>query len=211
VSSIFEERLDGVRTEWTMFFIETNLCAPTSKEERSQRRQEWLIDKCVSARAYDTVQRHSQAQIVDVVNECAPLHFAYPGVLKQRRIAAGLKGVSEAGFGNCAGFIDGMFCGLKTNTKECQDSDCINSNFFCGRKHKYGFTCRALVTSMEQALDICLKHPASTSDYLSHDLQVVLMILSRSTSLQHGLSIMATMRMSLRIHDDAIQECHMDQ
>jgi hypothetical protein len=41
------------------------------------------------------------------------------------------------------------------------------SKVFCGRKHKFGLNLQGTCDSEGHFLDVCIGHPASTSDYLS--------------------------------------------
>jgi hypothetical protein len=107
--------------------------------------------------------------IVDAVNICPELAFGYPSNWdEQQKIAEGFHRVSRGIFKCCAGAIDGILIWLeRPSTKHCEMSECGAKKFFCGRKKKFGLNMQATCDHEKRFLDIYLKHPASTSDYLS--------------------------------------------
>jgi DDE superfamily endonuclease len=107
--------------------------------------------------------------VVDAVNACPDLAFEYPkDHSEQQKIADGFKSNSRGVFGCCAGAIDGILIWLeKPSEKHCALSECGSKKFFCGRKKKFGLNMQATCDHNKKFLDIYLKHPASTSDYLS--------------------------------------------
>jgi hypothetical protein len=106
--------------------------------------------------------------IVDAVNQCPELAFSYPKDWEeQQKIADGFRRVSHGIFDCCAGAIDGILIWLeRPSGKHCEMSECGAKKFFCGRKKKFGLDMQATCDHEKRFLDIYLKHPASTSDYL---------------------------------------------
>jgi hypothetical protein len=107
--------------------------------------------------------------VVDAVNKCPELEFRYPSDhLEQQKIADGFKRISRGIFNCCAGAIDGILIWLeRPSGKHCKLSECGAKKFFCGRKKKFGLNMQATCDHEKRFLDIYLKHPASTSDYLA--------------------------------------------
>ena len=107
--------------------------------------------------------------VVDAVNKCPELAFKYPtNHEEQQKIADGFNSVSRGVFHCCAGAIDGILVWLeKPSEKHCEMSECGAKKFFCGRKKKFGLNMQATCDHEKRFLDIYLKHPASTSDYLA--------------------------------------------
>ena len=58
-------------------------------------------------------------------------------------------------------------CCERPSEEECDDANCPSSKFFCGRKHKFGLNLQGTCDSDGRFLDICIGHPAATSDYLA--------------------------------------------
>jgi hypothetical protein len=107
--------------------------------------------------------------VVDAVNACPELGFVYPKDWnEQQTIADGFKRVSRGIFNCCAGAIDGILIWIeKPSDKHCDLSGCGAKKFFCGRKKKFGLNMQATCDHEKRFLDIYLRHPASTSDYLA--------------------------------------------
>jgi len=105
---------------------------------------------------------------VNAVNKCDSLRIQFPADHNQQRaIAAGFKRKSRAGFDNCAGAIDGILVWIeKPYLAECDDAQTGVKKFFCGRKKKFGMNMQAVCDHEGRFLDICIGHPASTSDFL---------------------------------------------
>jgi hypothetical protein len=107
--------------------------------------------------------------VVDAVNACPEFAFKYPSDWKeQQQLADGFKSISKGIFNCCAGAIDGILVWIeRPSSKHCEISECGVKKFFCGRKKKFGLNMQATCDHNKKFLDIYLKHPASTSDYLS--------------------------------------------
>jgi hypothetical protein len=107
--------------------------------------------------------------VVDAVNKCPTFAFGYPSSwVEQQSIADGFKEISRGIFDCCAGAIDGILVWIeRPSNKHCELSECGTKKFFCGRKKKFGLNMQATCDHNKKFLDIYLKHPASTSDYLS--------------------------------------------
>ena len=108
-------------------------------------------------------------KVVDAVLACEQLAFSFPSDHKtQKEIAAGFKARSQPQFDNCCGAIDGMLLWIEKPSKaECEKAGCGSKKFFCGRKHKFGLNMQATCDSECRFLDVCIQHPASTSDFLA--------------------------------------------
>jgi hypothetical protein len=75
---------------------------------------------------------------------------------------------SKPGFHCCAGAIDGMLLWLeRPSEEECDIAQCGSSKFFCCWKHKFGLNLQGTCDANGHFLDVCIGHPASTSNYLS--------------------------------------------
>jgi hypothetical protein len=87
---------------------------------------------------------------------------------KQLEIAQGFKSKSKAGFDCCVGAIDGILIWTEMpNPIDCLDVEIFPLKFMCGRKKKYGFNMMATVDHNGRFLDIEIRHPGSTSDFLA--------------------------------------------
>ena len=108
-------------------------------------------------------------RVVDAVNSSENLTFHYPKChKKQREIARKFMLKSKPGFECCAGAINGMLVWIECPSElECGTAQCGSSNFFCERKHKFGLNLQGTCDLEGCFLDVCIAHPASTSDYLS--------------------------------------------
>jgi hypothetical protein len=129
--------------------------------------------------------------IVDAVNNCPDLAFGYPSDWKeQEKIAQGFHRVSRGIFKCCAGAIDGIMIWMeKPSAKHCEMSECGAKKFFCGRKKKFGLNMQATCDHEKRFLDIYLKHPASTSDYLAFCSSPLFCQLEKDGFMKPGLCI----------------------
>jgi hypothetical protein len=77
---------------------------------------------------------------VDAINKHPSLAVAYPdNHVKQRSMAKGFCDVSAAGFGCCAGALDGILIWMhKPSPRDCVCAGCSSGKFFCGRKNCSG-------------------------------------------------------------------------
>jgi DDE superfamily endonuclease len=108
--------------------------------------------------------------VVDAVDACPSLGCGYPADHDEhQKITDGfLKSISRGTFDCWAGAIDGIIISIKIPSEgHCQISECGSNKFFCGRKKKFSLNMQATCDHNKKFLDIYLKHPASTSDYLS--------------------------------------------
>jgi hypothetical protein len=117
----------------------------------------------------DTINSYWYA--VDAINRHPSLAIAYPDDHdKQRSIAEGFCDVSAAGFGSCAGAIDGILIWIhKPSQRDCVRAGCSSGKFFCGRKKKFGLNCQAVCDVRGRILDISILYPGSTSDCLAFE------------------------------------------
>lgn len=107
--------------------------------------------------------------VVDAINECESIQIAFPTEhSRQIEIAEGFKRKSRVDFPSCLGCVDGMLIWIN---KPCQKSKLQSGigpkKFYCGRKKKFGINLQAICDHRRRFLDIDVRHPGSTSDYLS--------------------------------------------
>lgn len=108
--------------------------------------------------------------VVDAINSCPELQIKFPtNHQTQLEIASGFQKISRAGFDNCVGCID---CMLIWVNKPCKKSKELVAGigpkkYFCGRKKKFGIVLQAICDHKRRFLDIDIRHPGSTSDYLA--------------------------------------------
>ncbi len=78
--------------------------------------------------------------VVDAINRLAEFCILFPQAHdKQMEIAEGFKAVSQAGFDNCVGAIDGILIWIhKPSYSESKRCGVGQKKFFCGRKGKFG-------------------------------------------------------------------------
>jgi hypothetical protein len=111
--------------------------------------------------------------VVDAINRHPRFKIAYPEDHdKQRSIAQGFYNFSSAGFGCCAGAVDGILIWLhKPSPKDCVDAGCSSAGkFHCARKtKKHGLNCQAVCDIRGRILDISIIYLGSTSDCLAFE------------------------------------------
>jgi DDE superfamily endonuclease len=129
--------------------------------------------------------------LVDAVNNCPELAFGYPSAWsEQQKIADGFHKISKGIFNCCAGAIDGIMIWMeRPSKKHCDLSECGAKKFFCGRKKKYGLNMQTTCDHERRFLDIYLKHPASTSDFLSFCSSPLFCQLEKEGFMKPGLCI----------------------
>lgn len=89
---------------------------------------------------------------------------------EQKAIARAFQAKSTANFSCCAGAVDGILIWIhQPTTKMCKVANCDPIKFFCGRKHKHGLNCQAVVDCRGRFLDVSVMFPASTSDCLAFE------------------------------------------
>lgn len=109
--------------------------------------------------------------VVDAINGTADFHIRYPADHQlQRRIAAEFHEVSEAGFDNCAGAIDGVLIWIHKPSKKDADKSGIGiKKLYCGRKNKFGLNCQAVSDRRGRFLDISIRYGGSSADCLAFE------------------------------------------
>ena len=108
-------------------------------------------------------------KVVDAVNSCPELQFTFPhNHALQQQIAAAFKAKSDVAFDNCVGCIDGMLVWTnKPNKKRVLERAKLGPRkFFCGRKHKFGLNFQGVCDHLGRFMDVWVKHPGATSDWL---------------------------------------------
>lgn len=106
--------------------------------------------------------------VLDAINQHSDLRIRFPeSHEEQRRIALEFKKKSSAGFDCCVGAIDGLLVWIeKPNPADCNLAHCGETKFFCGRKKKFGLNMMGTVDHVGRFLDVEIRHPGATSDYL---------------------------------------------
>ena len=107
-------------------------------------------------------------RLVNAVNKCEELQIKFPTVhAHQKLIAEGFRKKSRVGFHRCTGAVDGLLVWIeRPHCEECDAAATGAKKFFCGRKKKFGLNVQAVCDHEERFLDVCIGHPASTSDHL---------------------------------------------
>ena len=115
------------------------------------------------SQVYDSVWK-----VVDAVNSCPELAFEFPCYhLKQKELARGFQALSDANFDTCAAAIDGLLIWMDRPRKDdCDRAGCGPKKFHCMRKHKFGLNMMGTVDCLGRFLDVDIRHPGSTSDFL---------------------------------------------
>ncbi len=87
---------------------------------------------------------------------------------QQWSIVKGFYDVSSAGFGCCAGAVDGILNWIhEPSQKDCTEAGCNPGKLFCGIKKTCGLSCQAVCDTGGWILDISIVYPGSTSDCLT--------------------------------------------
>ncbi len=87
---------------------------------------------------------------------------------EQLRLAKGFQQLSTAKFDCCVGAIDGILIWTERPTKaECDQAQWGPLKYMCGRKKKFGMNMMGTVDYRGRFLDVEIRHPGSTSDYLA--------------------------------------------
>lgn len=107
--------------------------------------------------------------IVDAINETKDLAISFPRIhSKQKEIAKEFQQNSAINIDNCVGAIDGMLVWIQQPTKvDCDEMKIGPKKFYCGRKKKFAMNLQAVCDAKRRFLDICIRQPGSTSDYLT--------------------------------------------
>jgi hypothetical protein len=108
-------------------------------------------------------------EVVEAINNTPELDIIYPTCKRrQLEIARGFKYLSAASFDNCAGCVDGLLIWIqKPNQTTVQETKVGQTKYFCGRKNKYGLNLQGTCDHKRRFIDIDIRHPAATSDYLA--------------------------------------------
>ena len=130
-------------------------------------------------------------KVVDAVNDCAKLNFAYPtSHERQKEIAREFQAKSDADFPFCGGCLDGMMVWYeKPSAAMCKEAQCGTMKFMCGRKKKYGVNLQGICDAEGRFLDVSIGHPASTSDYLAFSTSKIFYKLEQEGFLAEGICI----------------------
>ena len=129
--------------------------------------------------------------IISAVLNCKEMEIKFPSNhLQQLEIAQGFKSISRVGFSNCVGTIDGILIWLlKPTKKECDRAGVGSKKFFCARKHKFGLNLQAVCDSKKRFIDLSLKFPGSTSDFLAFQSSSLRLKLDEEGFLAPGLCL----------------------
>ena len=106
--------------------------------------------------------------VVDAINKCEELSFEFPTTHEeQRKLAKGFQELSDADFDTCVGATDGLLIWFEQpSSADCERAMCGPKKFFCGRKKKFGLNMMGTVDYLGRFLDVDIRHPGSTSDFL---------------------------------------------
>ena len=129
--------------------------------------------------------------VVDAINKTADLAIVYPECHNiQTEIANGFKSKSTAGFGNCAGAIDGMLVWIqRPSSTDVKKMSVGPRKFYCGRKKKFGMNLQAVCDAQRRFLDVSCMYPGAMSDYLSFKTSSLFHKLETGTFLKPGLAL----------------------
>jgi len=107
-------------------------------------------------------------RVVDAINSTKSMNIIFPSKEEQKKLAAIAKEKSQASFSKVVGFTDGMLVWIEQPTKkECEKAGFGAAKFYCSRKKKYGLNMTGTCDIHKRFIDIDIKHPGSTSDYLA--------------------------------------------
>ena len=98
-----------------------------------------LVHGISLAQVYESVNL-----VIDAVNTTSILDIKFPtDHTDQKKIAKGFEDVSDVGFNNCCGCIDGILIWTwRPSEKECEKVNCGQKKFFCGRKKNLALICK---------------------------------------------------------------------
>jgi DDE superfamily endonuclease len=130
-------------------------------------------------------------QVVDAVNRCPALDISFPECHdEQRKMALAFQEKSEVGIDCCVAAIDGLLLWIeKPSSRDCRVSTVGAKKFFCGRKHKFGMNFQGTCDARGRFVDISIRHPASTSDFLAFSTSTFQSKIERPGFLAPGLCI----------------------
>ena len=109
--------------------------------------------------------------VVEAINHSEGMDIRYPSCKeKQHEIAKQYATASSAGFGCCAGAIDGILIWLEKPTKKhAEEAGIGQGKLLCGRKHKFGLNCQAVSDVNGRILDISIVYGGASSDLLAFE------------------------------------------
>ena len=127
--------------------------------------------------------------VVDAINQSDALSFRFPtNHVEQRHIAQEFAKKSAAGFDCCVGAIDGILIWTEKPTpQDCYIATCGETKFYCGRKKKFGLNMMGTVDHAGRFLDVEIRHPGATSDYLCFETSTLKRKLVEKNFLAPGL------------------------
>lgn len=107
--------------------------------------------------------------VIHAINSTKQLDIKFPTKHEeQQNVANDFQARSTAGFNNCAGCLDGILIWIhKPSSVELAKLGIGGKKFFCGRKKKFGLNMQAVCDSRRRFLDVEIRHPGATSDYLA--------------------------------------------
>lgn len=127
--------------------------------------------------------------VVDAINECNDLRIRFPvSHHEQRLIANEFQKKLAAGFDCCVGAIDGILVWTEQPTpQDCDAAQCGATKFYCGRKKKFGLNMMGTVDHVGRFLDVEIRHPGATSDFLCFETSTLKRKLESDSFLATGL------------------------
>jgi hypothetical protein len=137
--------------------------------------------------------------VVHAVNTTSEFKIEYPSCeVEQTRIATGFERVSEVGFSNCAGAIDGVLIWMqKPMLKEAKRVGVDQAKYLCGRKSKFGLKCQAVSDVNGKILDLSIAYGGSAADRVAFEASDLYARLSNGL-LKKGVFFLETMHISIR-------------
>jgi hypothetical protein len=148
------------------------------------------VDIAITHGVSHTAVFESVWEVVDAVNKCDTLKFQFPNDhTQQHELANGFTRLSKAGFNTCVAAINGIMIWINQPTQ----ADCAKNNFsgpkkfFCGRKSKFGLNMQGVCDSKCRFVDIHVKQPGATSDYLAFNCMELKGLLEQPGFLAPGL------------------------
>lgn len=108
-------------------------------------------------------------KVIDAVNAHPGFDICFPeSHSQQQAIAAEFQQKSECRFGNCIGAIDGILIWMeRPGITICREAGVDANKFFCGRKNKFGLNMQAVCDARRRFMDVSIRNPAATSDFLA--------------------------------------------
>ncbi len=108
--------------------------------------------------------------------------------VEQRRLAFKFGKKSTAGFDYCLGAIDAIVIwSEKFTCQDCTQSNCGEIKFYCGQIKKFGLNTMGSVNYAGQLMDVEIRHPGATSDYLCFEISTLKAKLDAPNFLAPGL------------------------